>query len=43
MVPQQRQTLVENGARAASIGMMIVVVAAMLIALFGWHPWSGGT
>lgn len=42
MMPQGRDSGIENGARAAAIGIMVIVVAAMVIALFGWHPWAGG-
>jgi len=42
MSPQQRNNAYENGARAAAIGMTIIVIAAMVIALLGWHPWTGG-
>ncbi len=41
MSPEQR-TSYENGARAAAIGMTVIVLAAMVIALFGWHPWTAG-
>ncbi|HVA26699.1 MAG TPA: hypothetical protein VNF68_00860 [Candidatus Baltobacteraceae bacterium] len=42
MIPQQRGDVHEQGARAVVIGMTIIVVAAMVVALFGWHPWAGG-
>jgi hypothetical protein len=39
MVPEHRQ-IETGGARAAAIGMIAIVVAAMIVALFGWHPWT---
>jgi len=42
MMPQGRDPGIENGARAASIGIILIVAVAMVIALIGWHPWAGG-
>jgi hypothetical protein len=40
MVPEHRPIENGYGARAAAIGMIAIVVAAMIVALFGWHPWA---
>ena len=40
MVPNSPRMDSQNGARAAAIGMIVIVAVAMIIALFGWHPWS---
>ena len=41
MVPRHPEMDEGSGARAAAIGMVAVAAIAMLIALFGWHPWVG--
>ena len=42
MMPQGRNTGIDAGARAAGIGIAVIIAAAMVIALIGWHPWTGG-
>ena len=33
----------QNGGPAAGIGLAIIVIVAILIAIFVWHPWIGST
>jgi hypothetical protein len=30
----------KSGRAGAAIGITLIVAAALLIALFAWHPWS---
>lgn len=32
--------IVKGGGGGAAVGITLIVVIAILIALFAWHPWS---